>query len=119
MRRFIALIIVLIIPLQSAWATALGFHGHVGAEAVGMHEHDHHHAGHDGHEPAMTAGADNDQHNADGHHGSHCHHVLSFIPHQPGLVIGLEQSGGPIHHPPAAFLSRIPPLFDRPPQVRA
>jgi hypothetical protein len=114
MRRFIALIIMFIVPLQFAWSAAAGLHGHVSMDVVGAHvlDHDHHHDA--GHERAVP-GAGDEQHNEDGHHGSHCHHVFSFICHQPGTLPGLALSGGPIQHAPAVFLSRIPPLLDRPP----
>ncbi|MDP1923649.1 MAG: hypothetical protein Q8K57_02570 [Thiobacillus sp.] len=122
MRRIIALIIMLIVPLQFAWSAAAGLHGHMGMDAAGaqVHDHDHHHeAGHASHELAALGSADGEQHNEDGHHGSHCHHVFSFIFHQPGSLPGLELSGGPVQHAHAAFLTRIPPLLDRPPLARA
>jgi hypothetical protein len=121
MRRFIALIIMLIVPLQLAWSAAAGLHGHMGQNggALGMHahDHDHHDAGHADH--ATLNGGEDNGHNDDGHHGSHCHHVFSFILHQPGPVHGLELSGGPVQHAPAAFFTRIPPLLDRPPLAHA
>jgi hypothetical protein len=119
MRRFIALIIMLIIPLQSAWSATAGLNGHLGNDAtvVGTHahSHDYHNADLD---LAVSGSVDND-HNKDGHHGSHCHHVLSFLLHQPSLIPGLALSAGPILHPHAAFFSHTPPLFDRPPLARA
>jgi hypothetical protein len=121
MRRFIALIIMFVVPLQFAWAVAAGLHGHVEMDAVGthVHDHDHHDGGHASYDLAALDGTDGEPHNEDGHHGSHCHHVFSFIFYQPGPVLGLELSGGSIQHGPAAFLSRIPPLLDPPPLARA
>jgi len=121
MRRFIALIIMLIVPLQFAWAAAAGLYGYVGEDAVGAHvqDHDHHDGGHASHDLAALGNTDGEQHNEDGHHGNHCHHVFSFIFYQPGPVLGLELSGGPVQHAPAAFLSRTPPLLDRPPLASA
>jgi hypothetical protein len=122
MRRFIALIIMFIVPLQFAWSAAAGLHGQVAMNAVAtyVHDHDHHHdAGYATHELAALGSADGEQHNEDGHHGSHCHHVFSFILHQPGTLPGLELSGSPVQHAPVAFFTRIPPLLDRPPLARA
>lgn len=121
MRRFIALLVMLVVPLQSAWAVGLGFHGHADMNAAGMHVHDndHHATMHSAHDHAAADNADGEQHGADGHHGNHCHHVFSFILHQHETLTELELNGGPVLHTPAAFLSRIPPLFDRPPLARA
>ena len=121
MRRLIALIIMLVVPLQFAWAAAAGLHGHVAMDTVGahVHDHDHHNAGHASPDLDALGSTDGEQHNEDGHHGSHCHHVFSFIFHQPGSLPGLELKGGPLQHASAAFLSRIPPLLDRPPLERA
>lgn len=115
MRRFIALILMLIVPLQFAWSVAAGLPGHVGKDvaALGLHAHDHdyHDAGHD----AYLAGDTNNGHNDDGHHGGHCHHVLSIILPGSGLMPGMAQADGPIPRPPASFFSRTPALLDRPP----
>jgi hypothetical protein len=122
MRRFIALIIMLVVPLQFAWAAAAGVYGHLGTEVVGthVHEHEHHHgAGHFSHDLVQLGSTDDAQHNEDGHHGSHCHHVFSFILHQADSLPCLQLSGGPVQYAPAAFFSRIPPLLDRPPLARA
>ena len=108
---------MLIVPLQFAWAAAAGLHGYVGEDAVGAHVQDD--GGHASHDLAALGNTDGEQHNEDGHHGNHCHHVFSFIFYQPGPVLGLELSGGPVQHAPAAFLSRIPPLLDRPPLASA
>ncbi|KAB2311459.1 hypothetical protein F8A87_06520 [Betaproteobacteria bacterium SCN2] len=121
MRRLIALIIMLIVPLQSAWSVALGFHGHADVNAVGVHvhDHDHHNTGHSAQDSTDASNSDGQQYSADGHHGNHCHHVFSFILHQPDTLTGLELNSEPVLHIPAAFLSRIPPLLDRPPLARA
>lgn len=122
MRRFIALIIMLIIPLQSAWSATAGLNGHVGNDAavVGMqaHSYDYHHAGQADHDLTVAGSVDSD-HNEDGHHGSHCHHVLSFLFHHPSLIPGLALSAGPILQPHTSFFSHTPPLLDRPPLAHA
>ena len=122
MRRFIALIIMLVVPLQFAWATTTGLYGHFGTEAVDthVHEHGHHHgASHVSHDLAQSGNTDDTQQNKDGHHGSHCHHVLSFILQLGDSLSCLQLSSGPIQHAPAAFFSCTPPLLDRPPLARA
>jgi len=121
MRRFIALIIMIIVPLQFAWSAAAGLHGHMGKNvaALGIHayDHDYHDAGHANHD-ATNGSTDND-HNNDEHHGGHCHHVLSLFLPEPGLTPGMMPSGGRILHPPAVFFTRTPLLLDRPPLARA
>ncbi len=122
MRRFVALILMFIVPLQFAWATAAGLHGHLGEDvsAIGLHVHghDHHDAGHTDHD-ASTADDTDNGHNDDGHHVSHCHHV--FSPILMGQVIGLVV--GPSDRLPMSlsvrFYSHTPPLIDRPPLALA
>lgn len=120
MRRLVTLIIMLIVPLQIAWAAAVGTYGHAGNDvaAIGfhMHGHDHHDCMHADHAaPHDTASQD---HGEDGHH-CHTHHVFSSMLAEPGLPLDEAVPGGPILYPPAAFLSRTPPLLDRPPLARA
>lgn len=121
MRRYIALILMLIVPLQFTWSAAAGLHGHVGKDVVvaGFHVHDHHDVGQATHDATLSGEAGNSPmdtgHDDDGHHDGHCHHVLSLILPGTGLIPGQTQAGGPIPRPPAAFLTRTPPLLDRPP----
>ncbi|OJZ17182.1 MAG: hypothetical protein BGP20_13380 [Thiobacillus sp. 63-78] len=120
MRRLIALIIMLIVPLQFAWAAAAGLHGYVGKDVTtsGFHTHDHDH--HESADPDhdSSGGTNNQDHNEDGHHG-HYHPVFSSILMESSLTLDIALSGGPILYPPAAFLSHTPPLLDRPPLARA
>jgi len=120
MRRFIVLIIMLIVPLQFAWAAAAGFHGHteksVATASFHTHDHDHHESAHPDHE--SSGDTSNQDHNEDGHHG-HYHPVFSTILMKSGLTLNMALPDGPILYPPAAFFSRIPPLLDRPPLARA
>lgn len=123
MRRLVSLIIMLVVPLQIAWAAAVGTYGHVGSDvvAIGFHmhdpgHHDHHDCVHTDHAaPHDTA---NQNHSEDGHH-CHTHHVFSSMLADPGMPLDEAVAGGPILYPPAAFLSRTPPLLDRPPLARA
>jgi hypothetical protein len=128
MRRFIALILMLIVPLQFAWSAAAVLYGHSVKDVVavgGFHAHAHDHdVGHADHDlilsgeagsSLMDGGPMDSNHNDDGHHGGHCHHVLSLILPGSGLMSGQAQADGPILRSPAAFLSRTPPLLDRPP----
>ncbi len=120
MRRFIALIIMLIVPLQFAWAAAAGLHGHAGKDVATSgfhtHDHDHHECAHPDHD--STGDTDHQDHNEDEHHG-HCHPVFTSILMESGVTLDIALSGGPILHQPAAFLSRTPPLLDRPPLAHA
>ncbi|MHB1215927.1 MAG: hypothetical protein ACYCY9_13180 [Thiobacillus sp.] len=120
MRRFIVLIIMLIVPLQFAWSAAAGLHGHMMGDVAtsGFHTHDHDH--HESNPPGHDASSDTNSkdHNEDGHHG-HYHPVFSFILMESGVTLDMALSGGPILYSPAAFLSHTPPLLDRPPLARA
>ncbi len=120
MRRLIALIIMLIVPLQFAWSAAAGLHGNVAKDVATSgfhtHGHDHHESSHPGHD--ASGDTNNKDHKEDGHHG-HSHPVFSSIVMESGLALDAALSGGPILHPPAAFFSHTPPLLDRPPLARA
>lgn len=123
MRRLIALILMLVLPLQAAWSVAAGVHGHLdgGAAASGVHAHDHdyHDVGHADHDLSATADQDNGGHNDDGHHGSHCHHVLCVILVETAPALDLPRSDAAVAHLPPAFHSHIPSLLDRPPLAHA
>ncbi|MBU1665450.1 MAG: hypothetical protein KKG92_08620 [Gammaproteobacteria bacterium] len=120
MRRFIALILMLIVPLQFAWSAAAGVHGHLGENVAALGAHAHDHDNHDGEHADHDVADDTDKgHNEDGHHGSHYHPVFSSILMETGLSLGISAPDGPPPHPLAAFLSHTPPLFDRPPLARA
>ena len=122
MRRLIALLVMLIVPLQFAWAAAASVHGHIGENvaALGVHAHEHDHDQHAHGQPAPDAAGDAGKlAKEDGHHGNHCHPVFSSIIMESGLPLGPSLSGGPLPHPPEVFFSRTPPLLDRPPLARA
>lgn len=121
MRRFIALVIMLVVPLQFAWAAAAGLHGHAGHDvaASGFHMHDDGHHDEGAHPDRDASGDTNDpDHNEDGHHGHH-HPVFNSLLIASGVTLDSALSGGPILCPAAAFLSHTPPLLDRPPLTRA
>jgi hypothetical protein len=122
MRRFIALLIMLIVPLQFAWASAVGVYGHAGQDiaATGFHTHGHDH-GHHGdvhHDHDAPVDSKNQEHDDEEHH-DHTHPVFSSLLATPGLPLTEPIPGGPILQPPTGFLSRTPPLLDRPPLARA
>jgi hypothetical protein len=63
---------------------------------------------------------DNDiDHNEDDHHLSHCHPVFTFIHTESNLALGTLRPEGPQSLLNASFISHTPPLFERPPLVRA
>lgn len=120
MRRLIALIIMLIVPLQFAWSAAVGIDGHIGEEVMALafhtHDHDHHESSHSGYDAADERSTQ--AHNDDGHH-AHYHPVFTSILTVSGLSLDIALSDGPILYPPGAFFTRVPPLLDRPPLARA
>jgi len=120
MRRLVVFLVMLIVPLQFAWAAAAGVHGHVGKDiaAAGFHTHDHEHHDVAPHEHGGSGTSNTQDHNEDGHHG-HAHPVFTPILTGTGFTLEIVLPGGPILHPPAAFASRTPPLLDRPPLAHA
>lgn len=123
MRRFIALVIMLVVPLQSVWSAASGLYGHLDDKVTvaGFHGHGHddHDSGHSSHAASVSDCDTGSNHNEDGHPDGHCHHAYSPVLMETGLNLGLISSGGPVPNAHAAFFSHTPPLFDRPPLARA
>lgn len=123
MRRFIVLIVTLVVPLQFAWASAASAYGHLGENvaSLGMLAHAHDDHAHDNHAHGHGATPDSGGlHGEGGHqHADHSHPVFSSLIVEPSLSLGLGLAGGPRPHPPETFLSRTPPLLDRPPLARA
>lgn len=122
MHRLVALIIMLVVPLQFAWAAAVSVHGHVGHDVplAGHHTHDHGHPGdadHDHDAPADSANHDQEQ-GDEGHHG-HVHPVFSSLLAHGGLPWAEAAPEAPIRQPSTRFFSRTPPLLDRPPLASA
>lgn len=125
MRRLLAILLMLIVPLHFAWAAMESMHGHLGNDrsAAGFHVHydDHHHdADLDDH----TDGTDGDgvsqqSHNDDGHHDGHYHPVFSMLLFESPLNLGEKLPHGPPLRPPSSFTSHIPLLFDWPPAALA
>lgn len=121
MRRLVALILLLIVPLQFAWSAVAGVHGHMGADiaAMGVHSHVHDHdehqdSKHPDHDVSLTDNLDQG-HGEDGHHASHYHPVFSSILMEHSLALSPGLASGPILFDPTVFLSRVPPPLDRPP----
>lgn len=118
MRRFVALMLMFIVPLQFAWATAAGLHGHLGegVPAIGLHVHDHdyHDLGHADHD-AKTSDATDAGHNDDGHHVSHCHHVFSPILMGQAVTVAVVLPDRPPLPLSVRFFSHTPSLLDPPP----
>lgn len=121
MRRLIALILMLIVPLQYAWSAVVELHGHPVSAPVSMsthaHDHDFHGSGHTDHD--LSVSGDQDGYNTDDHHGSHCHHVLSLALLGDVPLLAHDVSGGRLISLSRAFHSRTPPPLDRPPSARA
>ncbi len=119
MRRFIVLIIMLIVPLQFTWSAAAELNGHTGGSQARLGAHTHEHNHHDNVYADHGASGESDKkHNQDGHH-DHSHPVFTVILFEPSLTLDPTLLNGPILHSPAAYLSRTPPLLDRPPLARA
>ncbi|MDD2669120.1 hypothetical protein [Zoogloea sp.] len=128
MHRILAILLMLLVPLQFAWAAAESVDGHWGEDvvALGFHvhdtDHDHQHesdpdSDHDG-LFGLNQIPDHGDHGEDGHHdGGHYHPLFSTLIINPDLNLGDPPPGVRPVWPPAAFTSHIPPLFDWPPSV--
>lgn len=122
MRRVLALLLMLIVPIQLALALEQGVHDHDRKDLVQWGYHAHLQDSHHDHEHASGAafnGIDHDgtNHQDDGHHGNHYHPVFSSLIADPGPSLVDTSPSGLAARPPASFISHIPPLFERPPAV--
>ena len=123
MQRFIALVIMLLVPLQSAWSVTVSLHGPLsGGKLDGImhvHEHSHQNVGHPHHEISAAACEDNQCSHDNGHHDPHCHPVFNSVLSESCLTVDMALTNTPILQADTSFYSHTPPLFDRPPLVRA
>lgn len=121
MRRVVAMLLMLLVPLQLAWSAALSVHGHMGERvaALGLHTHDagHAHPG-DSDRPAHdeTHEGNHDGGESSGGHHYHPVFVSLVITHEINLNDSFRNAQPPRWA--ASFTSRTPPLFDWPPSDR-
>lgn len=126
MRRFIAILLLVIVPTQYTWSMAQSLHGHLDDDAsmTVLHTHaDDHQAldDHDGegladyHSGAVHDAGDNST--VQGDHASHYHPIFSTLVFEPALELAQAAPSGPPLRWSEAFTSHIPSQFDRPPSV--
>lgn len=112
MRRAIALLLMLLVPLQYGWAAA-SLHLHPGEVVAGeLPQVDGEQAAPEGAKP----GPDGDGGLADGDHGHHCNHVPTLIIPDYSLPAGTTLSDQPVPALAGVHASHIPPVRDRPPR---
>jgi len=112
MRRAIALMLMVLVPLQYSWAAA-SLHLHPGEVTAGEVMHL---ASHLAHSDSASPGTDGDSSPADGEHGHHCNHVPSLIIPDCTPLAGIQPSGKPAPALAGIHASHIPPVRDRPPR---
>lgn len=125
MRRVFAILLMLFVPLQFAWSAAQSLHGHpdsdVSVLSFHSHEGDSHHHGESepsAHHETVTGGVGSGNSDA-GHSDGHYHPIFVSVVVNAALKLGEPFPSGPPIRPLAAFISRVPPLFDWPPSARA
>jgi len=112
MRRAIALLLMILVPLQYGWAAA-SLHLHPGEVAAGELLHI---GGEQAAPGAAESGPDADGGPADGDHGHHCNHVPTLIIPDCSLPAGITLSDQPVPALAGDHASHIPPVRDRPPR---
>jgi hypothetical protein len=126
MYRLVAIFLMLVVPLQFAWSTALSVHGHIGTDAAvfGFHSHDgSHDHGHGDGDPqtppdAAAAGLGNNGDSGDGHSGGHYHPIFVSLTIDSDLKLDDALVGAPPACTAVILNSRTPSLFDWPPSAR-
>jgi len=117
MRRFLAILLMFVMPLQVTWAAVASLHEHFdNDETVFLfhyHDDDHHDVAHhdDGDDDSGLLAEDHH----DDHHEGHFHPLFSMFVMEPSVNVGLPQPEAHSPGPVQSFSSHIPPLFDRPP----
>lgn len=123
MQRIIAIIIMFMVPLQTAWSAAVSLHGHMSGEGLArimhVHEHAHQNEAHTHDDISASASADDKSSHEDEHHDPHCHPVFNSVLAESCLTVGVDLTNTAILQAPVSFYSHTPPLFDRPPLARA
>lgn len=121
MHRLIIFILMLVVPLQYAWSAVMAMDVHHAPTTIApitlsahSHDHDHDHVCHD-----LSVSAEPGSQPDDGHHGGHCHHVLTMALLGDVPLLAHAVSDGKIGEWSRTFSSRTPPLLDRPPEMRA
>lgn len=117
MRRFIALFLLCLVPLQLAWAGVQPLRGHFPGEAavLGWHVHD---GGDHDHDDASSGDDTVPGDSADEGAGGHYHPTLSLLIAFAAPLFATLNTASPPAAPPRAFASRTPPPADRPPAAR-
>lgn len=124
MRRLLAFILILMLPLQSVWSLAQAYwHLDDPSVTIGFHEHhEHGHGEHDAHDqggdlPGSGAAVVDAQqaHNGEGHHEGHSHTVFNMLVTETSVPPAAAMRHVAPSRPPSSFTSHIPPLFDWPP----
>lgn len=88
-RRWLSILLLVLLPLQFAWAQAADYDAH-GSGSHEMHFGHHDHGHDDPHEaPGTDAGTGEQQVDADGHH---CHGQCSAMPAPLSLVVTVTNS---------------------------
>jgi hypothetical protein len=121
MRRFFALLLLLIVPLQLAWSATAGVYavsaGMAAHDAVAVaHTHDAHHCA-----ASVEAIEVVTPHDADHDHpvGHCCHHLSSMAIFPAGWQLGQPQSEPALPHTATRFSSFLSAPLDPPPLARA
>jgi len=128
-RRFLLIVLALLVPFQAAWSAGHALYGHLdgGLACGGVHIHvadlDHHDTGQECSAASESVpgsmGDGSSVQGGDGQHGSHIHPVFSMVLSARLAGLTYESPSLPPLSLPTTFTSNIPPLFDRPPAVRA
>ena len=124
MRRFIAILLLVLVPTQYTWSMAESLHGHLNSDAsmTVLHTHaDGHHAvdDHDGeghaHHQSDAVSDAGDGSTGPGEFTGHYHPIFSTLVFEPILEPPQAAAAGPHLRWSEAFTSHIPSQFDRPP----
>lgn len=118
MRRYLAILLMLLLPLQVTWAAVASMHGHLDAdESVALfhhHDDDHDHAAHHDEDETVADVASADHHDDD-HRDGHFHPAFTMFVVEP--VVSIASPLPDVHSPGPglSFTSHIPLPSDRPP----
>jgi hypothetical protein len=125
MCRVLAIVLMLLVPLEFAWSAAQRLHHPLGSDVASLGFHTH--AGESDHpdggkhatqgEPGADRGNSSDSNH--GHSGGHYHPIFVSLVSDAELILHETLSGGAPVRALATYTSRTPPLFDWPPAARS
>jgi hypothetical protein len=117
MRRWLLVLLLVLLPLQFSWAAVAIYCGHetgVAADHVGHHNHAPHDHGGKAAGPGGEGKTDGSSTNASSFDCGHCHSYSVSMVHVPSLIEPLPLDGAPSGRGDTSWAEHVPAQPERP-----